>query len=302
MKGLRHLIAGLFLWGVAALSPTGLAAEEVKLAFGDIRLSANLSLAEGKTIKDRVVLITHGTLAHSKMELIGAVQSLLNDAGHSSLAINLGLGAPEREFMYECQTPHRHIFHNAMKEIDAWLGWLASQGTGDVVLFGHSRGGNQTAWFAAENDHALVSKVVLLAPATWDQAQAEKGYRKSHRKPLAEVMARAQALIDQGKGDEMMQKTGMVYCRNATVSAASFVSYYAPDPRRHTPNLLPRITKPTLVMAGSDDTVVPGLENSVPPVLKSDGQRFELIEGAGHFFRDLYAEDVVDLVVEFLDE
>jgi len=281
---------------------SGARAEEVRLKFSATTLNANLTLADGKTLKDDVVLITHGTLAHNKMEIVKNLQDLLQEAGNSSLAINLGLGAPDREFMYDCKTPHTHQFHDAMKEIGAWVDWLASQGTKSVTLVGHSRGGNQTAWYASENAHALVSKIVLIAPATWDQSRVAKGYKKNHRRILADVLTKAKSLVDQGKPDTMMEKTGLLYCRGATVSAATFVSYYTHDPRRHSPELLPRIKKPTLIIAGGDDKVVVGLDKLVPPHLNEKTQRFEIVEEAGHFFRDLYIEDVVDLIVEFLAE
>ena len=31
------------------------------------------------------------------------------------------------------------------------------------------------------------------------------------------------------------------------------------------------------------------------------GVRFEIIEGAGHFFRDLYADDIADLTADFIE-
>jgi len=302
MNKFSGLISALIVCCFAAGSVTSAAADEVSHEFGDVTLSANLTLADGKTIKDEVVLITHGTLAHSKMELISTVQTLLSEAGHSSLAINLGLGAPDREFMYDCKTPHNHSFHDAMAEIGAWLDWLRQHGTASVILMGHSRGGNQTAWFSAETDHVLVRKIVLLAPATWHATKTETGYAKRHRKPLADVLRAAQALVNQGQGDVMMEKTGFSYCRRASVTAATFLSYYLPDQRRHSPALLARIKKPTLIIAGSEDKVVTGLDEMVPALLHAETQRFEIIEGGGHFFRDLYAEDVVDLVVEFIAE
>ena len=51
--------------------------------------------------------------------------------------------------MYDCATPHTHRHADAVEEIGAWLGWLQSQGVAKVALLGHSRGGNQTARFAA---------------------------------------------------------------------------------------------------------------------------------------------------------
>jgi pimeloyl-ACP methyl ester carboxylesterase len=299
---MRNILTAI-LCAIASLAVVAsVHAEEVRLEFSGTTLNANLTLAEGKTLRDDVVLITHGTLAHNKMEIVKNLQALLQEAGRSSLAINLALGAPDREFMYECKTPHTHLFHDAMKEIGAWVEWLGSQGTRSVTLVGHSRGGNQTAWFTAETDHALVSKVVLIAPATWDLSRTAKSYRKNHRRNLADVLARARALVDAGKPASMLEKTGMLYCKGATVSAASFVSYYTHDERRHTPALLPRLKKPTLIIAGSDDKVVVGLDKLIPPHLKEKSQRFENIEGAGHFFRDLYVEDVVELIVEFIEE
>ncbi|NIR31732.1 MAG: alpha/beta hydrolase, partial [Gammaproteobacteria bacterium] len=56
--------------------------------------------------------------------------------------------------------------------IGLWLDWLKSRGARRVTLFGHSRGGAQTALYAAENDHELVEAVVLLAPATEENTNA----------------------------------------------------------------------------------------------------------------------------------
>ena len=55
-----------------------------------------------------------------------------------------------------------------------------------------------------------------------------------------------------------------------------------------------------LVFAGSEDTVVPGLAEHMLRV-NQDNLVFEEIDGAGHFFRDLYLYDVVDSTLAFLD-
>jgi pimeloyl-ACP methyl ester carboxylesterase len=67
-----------------------------------------------------------------------------------------------------------------------------------------------------------------------------------------------------------------------------------------TPALLPQIGTPVLVVAGSEDAVVKGLVEKVQPL--ADGKRVQLkvVEGADHFFRDLYAEDVADAVKAML--
>jgi alpha/beta superfamily hydrolase len=93
---------------------------------------------------------------------------------------------------------------------------------------------------------------------------------------------------------------GFIYCAEATATAQSVVSYYAPDPRRDTPNLLSRINKPILIVAGSMDTVVEGLESRVAPLADGATTQLIVIEGADHFFRDLYADELVESALEFM--
>lgn len=292
---------GRALWAVLALAAAVAAsASEVKLPYRGLTLNASLELAPGKSVRDGVVMITHGMLAHSGMELIATLQQLLKEKGRSSLAINLSLGVNDRHGMYECAHPHTHRHMDALDEIGAWLGWLEGQGVRQVALLGHSQGGNQTARFAAERDSALVSRVVLLAPATWDEAKVAKGYEARYKRPLKPLLERAQALVSAGKGETRLERTGFLYCPEATVTAASFVAYYAPEPRRDTPVLLPRIAKPVLVIAASNDEVVTDLPEKAAP--RADGKRvqFKVIDGADHFFRDLYAEDAVEAINAFL--
>jgi len=276
-------------------------ADEITLGgAGGLTLTANLELADGKSITDQVVLLTHGTLAHNKMEIIVALQSALSERGISSLAPSLSLGVDTRTGMYDCAVPHTHTHADALDEIGLWLNWLKGQGTSDVVLAGHSRGGNQTAWFAAREPNPLVSKVVLIAPATWNEAKAARGFKKSHQRDLAGALAEAQALVAAGKGAQMMKGMGVLYCPGADVSAASFVGYYQPDERMHTPNLMASIGKPTLVIAGSEDTVVEGLIPATQPFADAGTVDLVVIDGAGHFFLDFFAEDAADAIAAFI--
>jgi len=266
-----------------------------------LTLGANLQLADGKTVADGVVLLTHGTLAHNKLEVIVNLQKLLAERAISSLAPTLSLGLDRRTGMYPCAVPATHKHSGAMDEIGLWLGWLKDQGATDVVLAGHSRGGNQTAWFAARTADPVVSKVVLIAPSTWSEQRAAEGFEKTHKQPLGPVLTRAQALVDAGKGDQFMKGVGVLYCPGADVTAASFVSYYQPDARRNTPTLLPLIDKPVLVIGGTEDTVVPDLIEQVEPLV--DGEKIQLvvIDGADHFFLDFYVEDAADAIAEFIE-
>jgi len=291
----RRTLAAIVL--VLCFAIGAAAAAEVKIKHGGLTLNARLTMADGKALKDGVVLMVHGTLAHNAMDTIQNLTDVLAERGLNTLAINLSLGIDDRHGMYDCAVAHRHKHLDALDEIGAWMGWLDSKGAGPVVLFGHSRGGNQAARFAAEVGHGLLKRLVLMAPAT---GGGDGGFEKRHGFPLAGVLAKAEAMVKAGRGAEIMAKAGLLYCPGVDVTAASFVAYYRPDPRRDTSVVLKKIKVPVLVIAGGKDTVVPDVAEKVKP--QADGKRLRLatVDDADHFFLDLYAEDVADLMEEFL--
>lgn len=286
---------------VLLLSARSVSAAEIKLQQEKLTLNANLEKTAdwpaGPT-----VLITHGTLYHNKSELNTALQELFLENGVSSLAINLGLGLPDRHGPYDCATAHTHKHEDAVSEIGAWVGWLKEQGVKQVALLGHSRGGNQTAWFAAEHDDPVIRQVILVAPQTWSPEVAAQDYEASYGKPLAPVLKKATELVAAGKSDTTLEHTDFLYCKDTTASAAAMVSYYALDPRKDTPYLLPQIKKPLLVFVGTEDQVVKGLDEKLAPLAAAGTIELEVMDGADHFFRDLYVEDLVIRSVEFINE
>lgn len=291
---MKHLlIIFVLLWGGI------IQAEEIKLQQGDLTLNANLEKASDNWPTGPIILLTHGTLAHNRMEIITTLQQLLLENGVSSLALNLSLGLNDRHGMYDCKTPHTHRHTDALDEIGQWLGWLIEQGAENVILLGHSRGGNQTAWFAAERDNPVIKKVVMVAPQTWDENKSAAGYEKRYGEPLAPVLAKAKELAAK-KGDSLLGNVDFIYCEDTSATADAIVSYYNPDPRFDTPYLLPKIGKPVLVFVGSEDKVVKGLEEKVAPMAVKGNVEMVVIDGADHYFRDLYAEDLVDLLIEFI--
>lgn len=142
----------------------------------------------------------------------------------------------------------------------------------------------------------------MIAPQTWSPEYAAKGYQKSYGKPLAPVLKKAQSLVAAGKAKTVVKSTDFIYCKSATASAEAIVSYYAPDPRKDTPYLLPKIKKPILVFAATEDQVVKELDKKLSSMAEAGTIELEVMEGADHSFRDLYAEDLVDRTVEFIGE
>ncbi len=294
-------VAGLILFCWCSLWAGSVLADEVLLEYEGIELRADLMLAPDKTLQAGVVLLLHGTLAHNRMEIISTTAELLHDEGYNTLAINLSFALDKRpEGMLDCQVEHRHQHEDASGELTAWLDWLHTQGVSKVALWGHSRGANQIAWFAHEHSHALLDKLILVAPSTWDGPSNAANYQQRYAQPLAPLLTQAEALIAAGKPDEMMAVPGFVYCQNTKVSAQAFVSYGRDDKRKNTPTLLQTLTPPVLVVIGSADEVVADLPAQMA-ALTRDTIRVETVEGADHFFLDLYADDMVEQIVDFLD-
>lgn len=280
----------VFLWADA---------EEVQLADAELKLNANWHEAGEEWRSKPVFLMTHGTLAHGRMEIMATLQELLAEQGYSSLAINLSLGLDDRRGMYDCATPHTHRHTDAVDEIGAWYEWLLERGVSKVVLVGHSRGGNQTAWFAAEHNLGATLAVVLLAPATTDSQSLAAGYERRYGITLTKALEEAERLRALPE-DNWMNMTGFLYCNEAKVKPASFLSYYQQDARMDTSTLIPHISKPVLVFAGSEDTTNPDVVEKFSPLADSEQVTLEVIEDADHFFRDLNADEVVEAVTAFL--
>ena len=285
-------ILGLFLL------PGFSQANEITLQHKGLTLNASLDLATNKKISDGIVLITHGGLAHRDMETLTYFRSLLNARGYNTLAINLGLGIDNRHEMYDCNVTHKHRHTDAAEEIVAWVEWLKKQNVNRIALLGHSRGAAQTALYAAEHNNPSIKAVMLLAPDT-KESNDPAAYLQRHKKPLTPILSKAQNLVDSGKGETLLKNTDFLYCTDTTVSAHTFVAYYAPNPKRDTATLLTKINAPTLIInAGDDESVI----NNKQYEALADGKRLQVveIEGAGHFFQDLHADDAADVMQSFL--
>lgn len=275
-------------------------AESLTLTHRGLQVSAELERTGADWQAGPVILLLHGTLAHHRMEIISTLQQAFLERGYSSLAINLSLGQSQREGMYDCAAPHRHLHTDAVDEVGLWLDWLKGQGVKSVVLFGHSRGGNQIARYAAAHDSALIQSVVLAAPQTWSAGYDEKNYQTRYGKPLAAELKKAEALVAKGQGDSLMQAVDFLYCQQTAASADAFLSYHKPDPRMDTPTVVRDIRKPVLVVAGSEDETVRDLPQRMAAAKPGDHARLITIDGADHFFLDLYAEELADAAVEFI--
>ena len=284
-----------------------LAAAEVSTPYHGLTLLGNLELADGHGPQDGVALIVHGVLAHDRMETIASLQANLKARRLSTLAITLSLGEDRRTGFFDCGRLHAHRPYDALDEIAAWIGWLQGRGASGITLIGHSQGGNQAAVYAVERHDPRVAGLALLAPATFDAGKIAAAYQARYAAPLQPLLDKAEALVRAGHGDTPIDRIGFLNCPNATATAASIVAWYAPEPRRDTPSILPRVPVRTLVIVAGADEVVPDLAAEAralprPAAPGRGGITVRTVAGSDHFFRDLYNEDAADLIAAWMKD
>jgi pimeloyl-ACP methyl ester carboxylesterase len=276
----KHLCLALLL-----LAATGGAvrAEPVQIKPSLLRLNANLEVPAGKTTRDGVIVIVHGMLSWHGQETIAALQKNLKQRGLGTLAITLSLGIDDRQRARRCDVVHDYALAGARREVGLWLEWLKGQNATTVDLLGFSRGGAQVAAIAPELP--TVRKVVLLAPTFATDIEQAEIYRRAYGHDLAPEIEEAR------KAPLARRTVDFLSCKQAPVLNATFLDGYNEMP----PRLAARTGHPTLVVVAGNDAVVPDLAKKLPSTVKP-----VVIDGADHFFHDLYGEEAADAIAKFI--
>ena len=262
--------------------------EEWRIKPAELTLRAYWQQAGGKD--DITLVVLHGTLAHNRMEIIQGLQEVFAERGLSSLAINLALGMDARASSnYPCAHAHSHKHEDAMAELDAWVQELTGKGYSRLVVIGHSRGGNQVARYLKTYKGEAIVAGILIAPMV------------SNRQPDATESR----ILAQSQNHSWLDDVTLLYCNNARVSSASYRSYYTPNEDFDSLFVAQYVRQPLLLFAGSEDQIVAELPQRFA-TLRAAGRlehvEYHLLDGADHFFRDLFLEDVADITEEFLDQ
>jgi pimeloyl-ACP methyl ester carboxylesterase len=235
------------------------------------------------------------------MEIMTTFAEVLAEYDIESLRVTLSLREDDREGMYDCAAVHRHTHTGATGEIDAWMTWLAREGREEVMLLGHSRGINQVMRYSGRHAPDRAAGVILVAASVYRPEAVAVGYEETAGQPLEPVLQRAQALVDDGRGDTLLEGVHLLYCPDASVTAESFLSYYRNDEDFDTLALAAAGTAPVLVVVGTEDPISEGVGEMLAGEDAADDVSLLVVDGADHFFRDLYAYDVAEGVVAWLD-
>lgn len=276
-------------------------AEEVTLDYLGLDLSANLELAAGKSLKsDGAVLLVHDTQGHGRMELMAALQDGLHDLGMNSLAITLGLGLDKRHGMFDCGLEQDHRHEDAVDEIAAWVHWLKDKGAQSITVAGHGRGANQAALYAINRLDKSVKRVVLIAPLMQTVEKAEADYRSRFGKSLRPELAKAEELVANEQGNQLIEVPGFLNCQHAQVTAGAFADYYGANEKFKTTNLLQSIKVPVLLAVGDADPNLKEIQASEPDFASLKIVTLAVIQGADQDFRDLGADELSKKIKEFI--
>ncbi len=279
-------------------------AEEVRIEHVGLELLGSLERPSGKPLgPDPVALIVHGALGHHGMEFVKVLQAGLKSEGVASLGITLSLGLNARRGMFDCKLEHDHRSTDVVEEIAAWTAWLKDQGATRVAAVGHSLGAAQLAEAMLAEPAPAIERIILVAPPSDTREQQISRYRTSFGGDLEQITAAAKKFVDSGEEDTAMDVPGFLSCKDARVSAAAFQNYYGPETANVTFAHLGRLKAPSLVIAGTQDNQSPDVAVRFADAAKPPSPltaEFALINGADHFFRDLFADELVQRIKLFI--
>ncbi|MEK8088720.1 alpha/beta hydrolase [Thermithiobacillus plumbiphilus] len=252
-----------------------------------IHLNGDWRVPEGVNPRETgAVLWIHGTKGTLGMQY--PVQDQMQrwvKAGVPVLAITLSHGIDDRREPVNCDQPQRGTLELSFDEIAAWFDWLHEKGVKNVVLAGHSQGGQRVLLFAAHHPEPALRGVIAIAPA--------KGQPKA---PAA--LDKAEKLVRAGQGDTLIRGPAPG-CPVAEVAASTLLSYYGPQPDKDIRKAIAAIKVPVLVVAGARDEVVRGLPDYLRPSI-GPHLTLRVVETADHFYRDnAAAAELGEIVPEF---
>ncbi|MEK6823348.1 MAG: hypothetical protein AABY13_05940, partial [Nanoarchaeota archaeon] len=166
--------------------------EFVKAVTSDGLILQGLLAAPSKNT-DTVILHIHG-MAGNFWEN-GFIKTMLHEYPSQNIAfLSVELRGSEVTRMFPTTDGYRTIgnayelFEDCVKDIDAWMAFLTSQGYNKIHLQGHSLGCSKIAYYqthATNNAHSLI----LISPSDMLGLELEPKNLAEHKKLLAEATA-----------------------------------------------------------------------------------------------------------------
>ncbi len=184
------------------------------------------------------------------------------------------------------------LFEESVLDIAAWIDFAQQAGYPHILLDGHSSGASKVSFYLSKTRDPRVSGLILIAPA--DDLGLQADFLGSK---YAEALRRARALVQIGRGSELMPPR----FSHDPLSAISYLNMFRPDSpngifhlktpptlRRSTNDLLAGITGPVLLIIGSADNSLRQAADKFLQLIadrcSSQNIRVKVIQGASHGF------------------
>jgi pimeloyl-ACP methyl ester carboxylesterase len=149
---------------------------------------------------------------------------------------------------------HRRIYDRpylaCLSDIDRAVEHLRKEGATEIVVAGHSLGGNGAIAYGAR--HPGIKGVIAFAPAHASEYLV-------HRPEISSEVKRAKGLIAKGHGDERttFNDSNTSYKGVVTIQVhatpRTYVSFYGPDSPAVMPANASRLKMPLLIVSGTQD-------------------------------------------------
>jgi pimeloyl-ACP methyl ester carboxylesterase len=188
------------------------------------------------------------------------------------------------------------LLEEAHLDITAWLKYLINEGYKEIVLQGHSLGTMKAVRYLFEGEYKdKINKLILLSPFD------KKGFMVVQKKDIDSLLIKAQKMVDNGKGDELITPE----FGGGTTSYKTFISWYKQDDlgrmfefctQDYDFPILKQIKIPTKIVVGSKDeyfypTNPEYPEEAMELLLKNiSNSKGKLIEGSVHSFKPYEAK------------
>ncbi len=260
-------------------------------------LNANL---KSNSQSDTIFILVHGTRGYKDMEIIKSLSQKIYDYGYSSLSINLSYDIDNRasEFL-SCDRVHTHNEHTSINEIVSWYRYLENQDYKNIYFIGHSRGAfNVIQAMAIINNNNI--KAYLLAPVIDTYLGTKNYYDQEHNLPYETLINNKDEFII----SDRYPSINFLFCENARVSSSTFRSYLDLSKNQtlypftfSIVDLLKDTNSSVTIFSGTDDEILLDSYKKLNQINQSNISHI-LIDEADHFFRDIYLDDVIDIIFD----
>lgn len=232
-----------------------------------------------------VLVVLHGFLQTDEFQATHNIIEGLAGLGYTVLGPNLSLGISNRRKSLACEALHKHTLSDDVAEIDFWVNWLLLHGHKQVILVGHSWGGQHALAFAQLHPDKPIKGIVavsLVRAAQHGQAIAaeeDSAMAKPHSEPPS------------------LKPYKLNFCRKYVGTPESYLSYAVWTDTRVIQSLKDTRAPVYVILGGNDRRADPEWMTA----LADTGANVAVVKNADHFFSSLYEFDLVDALQVALD-